>query len=239
MIIMNSTEPATEMLYGGVDPRDLPRYSYSEAARATGVPATTIAAWVRGQDYTLKHGGKAFFRPVIDRPGAGRLSFYNLIEVHVLRSLRTKHAVRLQHVRQAAELAEVEYGLAKLLLSEQLRFGAGELFLEHYGKIVQLSRSEQMVLHSVLFSHLDRIEFGSGGLPRDFSPLERITLTGRKLLLVSPVISFGRPIVRRIGVTTRAIAERINLGESAEEVSGDYGLEADELNEALAYESAA
>jgi uncharacterized protein (DUF433 family) len=236
---MNSAEHTTDLIYGGVDPRDLPRYSYSEAARATGVPASTIAASVRGQDYTLKRGGKAFFRPVIERPGEGRLSFYNLIEVHVLRSLRTKHAVRLQHVREAAEIAEAEFKLPKLLLSEQLRFGAGDLFLEQYGRIVQLSRAEQMVLHTLLFSHLDRIEFGAGGLPRDFSPLERITLTGRKLLLVSPVISFGRPIVRRVGITTRAIAERINLGESADDVRDDYGLEPDELNEALAYESAA
>lgn len=236
---MNSADQTTDLIYGGVDPRDLPRYSYSEAARATGVPASTIAAWVRGQDYTLKRGGKGFFRPVIERPGEGRLSFYNLIEVHVLRSLRTKHAVRLQHVREAAEIAEAEFNLPKLLLSEQLRFGAGDLFLEQYGRIVQLSRAEQMVLHTLLFSHLDRIEFGAGGLPRDFSPLERITLTGRKLLLVSPVISFGRSIVRRVGITTRAIAERINLGESADDVREDYGLEPDELNEALAYESAA
>ena len=236
---MNAAERTTDGIYGGVDPRDLPRYSYSEAARATGVPATTIGAWVRGQDYTLKHGGKAFFRPVIERPGEGRLSFYNLIEVHVLRSLRTKHAVQLHHVREAAEIAEAKFNLPKLLLSEQLRFGAGDLFLEQYGRIVQLSRAEQMVLQSLLYTHLARIEFGAGGLPRDFSPLERITLTGRKLLLVSPVISFGRPIVRRVGVTTMAIAERINLGETADDVRNDYGLEPDELREALAYESAA
>ncbi|CAN5461143.1 hypothetical protein BH09GEM1_BH09GEM1_34110 [soil metagenome] len=236
---MKPAQQTTDAIYGGADPRDLPRYSYSEASRATGVPASTIAAWVRGQDYTLRHGGKAFFRPVIERPGEGRLSFYNLIEVHVLRSLRTKHAVQLQHVREAPEIAEAKFNLPKLLLSDQLRFGAGDLFLAQYGRMVQLSRAEQLVLQSLLITHLDRIEFGSGGLPLDFSPLERITLTGRKLLLVSPVISFGRPIVRRLGVTTRAIAERINLGESAEDVRSDYGLQPDELSEALAYESAA
>lgn len=225
-------------LYGGSDPRDLPRYSYSEAARATGVPASTIAAWVRGMGYAIK-GGKGFFKPVIERPGEGRLSFYNLIEVHVLRSLRTKHAVKLQHVREAAAVAEQEYNIPKLLLSEQLRFAAGELFLEHYGRIVQLSRAEQLALQGMLNSQLRRIEFGAGGLPLDFSPLERVTLTGRKLILVSPTISFGRPIVRRVGVTTRSIADRINAGESARDVCDDYGLEPDELTEALAYESAA
>jgi uncharacterized protein (DUF433 family) len=237
---MNTPESADgrNFLYGGSDPRDLPRYSYSEAARATGVPASTIAAWVRGMGYGIK-GGRGFFKPVIERPGEGRLSFYNLIEVHVLRSLRTRHAVRLQHVRDAAAIAEREFDIPKLLLSEQLRFGAGDLFLEQYGRIVQLSRAEQLVLQSVLTSHLQRIEFGEGGLPTDFSPLERITLSGRKLLLVSPTISFGRPIVRRLGVTTRVIADRINAGETQRDVCEDYGLETDELTEALAYESAA
>ena len=232
-----SSRAATE-LYGGADPRDLPRYSYSEAARATSVPATTIAAWVRGQGYSRKKG-KGFFRPVIARPGEGRLSFYNLIEVHVLRSLRTRHAIQLQHVREAAAIAEAKFDIQKLLLSEQLRFGAGELFLEQYGRIVQLSRAEQLAMHSILNLHLGRIQFERDGLPKDFSPLERLESTERKLLLISPTISFGRPIVRRVGVTTRAIADRINAGESAESVCVDYELERDELTEALAYESAA
>ena len=237
---MTSFNPSAEtnFLYGGVDPRDLPRYSYPEAARATGVPASTIAAWVRGMGYGRKND-RGFFRPVIERPGDGRLSFYNLIEVHVLRSLRTKHAVKLNHVREAAEVAETKFNIPKLLLSEQLRFGAGQLFLEQYGKITHLTLSEQLTLGTLLVTYLDRIEFGDGGLPKDFSPLERLTQTGRKLILVSPTISFGRPIVRRLGITTHAIAERINAGESEQSVSEDYGLEPAELTEALAYESAA
>lgn len=233
----NASEDSN-FIYGGADPRDLPRYSYPEAARATGVPASTIAAWVRGMGYNRKHD-RGFFRPVIERPGEGRLSFYNLIEVHVLRSLRTKHAVKLEHVRQAAEVAEKKFNIPKLLLSDQLRFGAGELFLEQYGRITHLTPAEQLTLGNLLSTYLDRIEFGEGGFPKDFSPLERLTPTGQKLILVSPFISFGRPIVRRLGITTHAIAERINAGESERSVLEDYGLEPAELTEALAYESAA
>lgn len=223
-------------LYGGKDPRDLARYSYSEAARATGVPASTIASWVRPKS-TRRVGGD-FFRPVIERPGEGRLSFYNLIEVHVLRSLRTKHSVQLEHVRRAAEVAEAEYRIPKLLLSEELRFAAGHLFLERYGQIVQLSPVEQLVIKEVFEAYMNRIEF-EGGVPSDFSPLERLTETGRKLILVSPFISFGRPVIRRLGITTHAIAERINAGDSESEVIEDFGLLPAELKEALAYESAA
>lgn len=229
-------ERASNDLYGGKDPRDLARYSYSEAARATGVPASTIASWVKTKSTRRSEGG--FFQPVIERPGEGRLSFFNLIEVHVLRSLRTKHSVQLEHVRQAAKVAEAQYKIQKLLLSEQLLFAAGHLFLEQYGQIVQLSPVEQLVIKEVFETYMSRIDF-DGGLPSDFSPLERLTETGRKLILVSPFVSFGRPVVRRLGITTHAIAERINAGDSEGEVLEDFGLLSAELKEALAYESAA
>ena len=227
---------ASNDLYGGKDPRDLARYSYSEAARATGVPASTIASWVKAK--STPEGGVGFFRPVIERPNEGKLSFFNLIEVHVLRSLRTIHSVQLEHVRRAAEVAEAQYRIPKLLLSEQLRFAAGHLFLERYGEIVQLSPVEQLVMKEVFESYMKRIEF-EGGVPSDFSPLERLTETGKKLILVSPLISFGRPIIRRLGITTHVIAERINAGDSENEVIEDFGLLPAELKEALAYESAA
>jgi uncharacterized protein (DUF433 family) len=239
--MISQDAPGTDSLislYGGKDPRDLPRYTYPEAARATGVPASTIGAWVRGQEYARKND-RGFAVPVISKPGEGRLSFFNLIEVHVLRGLRTKHAVKLEHVRQAAIIAEKKYKVKKLLISEQLRFDAGGLFLEQYGQLEQLTPAEQYAMKEVLGAYLDRIDFGEGGLPKDFSPLERLAPTGRRLILVSPLISFGRPIIKRLGVTTQTIADRFNAGESEGSIIEDYGLEQAELKEALAYESAA
>jgi len=36
-------------IYGGKDPRILPRYSIAEAAQYVRVPVTTLAMWVRGR----------------------------------------------------------------------------------------------------------------------------------------------------------------------------------------------
>jgi uncharacterized protein (DUF433 family) len=226
-------------LYGGSDPRELPRYTRPEAERATGVPATTIAAWVRGYTYARKHD-RVRSEPVIRAPDeSGRLSFNNLIEVHVLRSLRVRHDVRLDRVREALQVAESRFGIPRLLISEQLRFEAGRLFLEHYGTVSELTRSEQIGIRGILDAYLKRIDFGEAGLPRDFYPLERVSESGRKLILVSPLVSFGRPVIKRLGVSTHIIADRLNAGESEDSVMGDYGLERDELGEAAAYESAA
>lgn len=229
-------------LYGGKDPRDLPRYTYSEAARATRVPASTIAAWVRGQSFRRKAGGSGYSEPVIERPDADddRLSFYNLIEVHILRVIRRHDdPVKLNIVREARAVAQDRHGISRLLIHEDLRWAAGQLFLDQLGKLDHLSRTEQIVMREILLDSLNRITFDNNKLPTDFSPVERLTPNaGKKLILVSPMISFGRPIVRRLGISTRSIADRLNAGETPEAVEADYTLEHAELEEALAYEAA-
>ena len=61
------------------------------------------------------------------------LSFWNLIESHVLRSLRTEHGVFVNALRDALDFSEKELGINRLLLNEKLRTGAGVIFLKRYG----------------------------------------------------------------------------------------------------------
>lgn len=194
---------------------------------------------MRGQEYPRKYG-RGYSAPVIQGPADSGLSFNNLIEIHVLRSLRTKHEVRLDRVREALTVAESEYGISRLLISDQLRFDAGQLFLERYGEFLELNRTQQIAMRAMVEGFLKRIDFGSDGLPKDFYPATR-TASGstRKLILVSPVISFGRAVVGRLGVSTHIIADRLNAGEPEQSVIDDYGLQREELEEAAAYEAAA
>ena len=60
-----------------------------------------------------------------------------------------------------------------------------------------------------------------------------------KPIAIDPTIAFGRPVVRRIGVSTRAIAERIDAGETVDELAADYDLSPTEIEEAVLYERAA
>ena len=41
------------------------------------------------------------------------------------------------------------------------------------------------------------------------------------------------------GISTAAIVERVNAGETEEEIAKDYGLDYEEVKEALVYEQAA
>lgn len=233
--------PEDLALYGETDPRDQPWYTYPEAARATGIPPSTLRAWTVGQQYRRK-ADRAFFHPVISRPSEAdpRLSFTNLIEAHVLRALRTTHAVNLGYIRDAIELAEKEFGIDRLLIRPELRASAGELFLDRYTELLELSGAAQTVMRVMVGEYLQRVSFDETRLPVEFRPFSRKpTDASRDLISLSPYVGFGRPLIRRLGISTQAIVQRLDAGEAAVEVIRDYGLSEDELEEAILYEAAA
>lgn len=228
-------------LYGDTDPRSQPWYTYPEATRATGIPPSTLRAWTVGQRYKRKHD-RGFFEPVIPRPSKQdpRLSFTNLIEAHVLRALRTVHEVQLGYIREAVEVAQAEYGIERLLISPDLRTSAGQLFLDHYTGLLELSKAKQLVLKEILDQFLERVEFDDSKLPVEFHPFARIPKNANlELISLSPFVSFGRPLIRRVGVSTQAVMQRLEAGEPFQEVRDDYGLRTEEIEEAVLYEAAA
>jgi uncharacterized protein (DUF433 family) len=58
-------------------------------------------------------------------------------------------------------------------------------------------------------------------------------------IAIDPRISFGRPVVISRGISTAAIAERIDAGETVEALAADYELTVDEIEQAVIYERAA
>jgi uncharacterized protein (DUF433 family) len=228
-------------LYGATDPRDQPWYTYPEAARATAIPVSTLRAWTVGQGYRRKDD-RGFFRPVISRPSDSdpRLSFTNIIEAHVLRALRTVHEAKLGYIREALEVAEEEFGIERLLISPGLRTSAGQLFLDRYTELLELSKGKQLTMRGVPGEYLQRVHFDESRLPVEFHPFSRMpSNTTRELISLSPYVSFGRALIRRVGVSTQAVAQRLEAGEPADEVMEDYGLRSEELHEAVLYEAAA
>ena len=97
-------------IYGGKRPRDLPFYSVAEAARIVRVPAGTLRTWVLGRPYPTS-GGKKQWPPLIRAadPKAKRVSFANLVELHVLSVLRGKK-VRVDRIRSATAFIRKEMG---------------------------------------------------------------------------------------------------------------------------------
>ncbi len=223
------------------DPRDTPAYTLLEAARYLKLPAATLRSWVAGRPYP-RASGVAHFQPLIRPPSRQPpvLSFLNLIEAHVLRSLRTEHGVSLKDMRKALAYAERSLDIERLLLSKQLCTEAGRVFLDQYGKLIELSASGQIAMRKLFEEHLKRVEWGELQFPIRLYPfLSSSSDSAARPIAIDPEIAFGRPIVLRKGISTQAIADRIDAGETVDELASDYGLEPHEIEEAVLYERAA
>jgi len=56
---------------------------------------------------------------------------------------------------------------------------------------------------------------------------------------IDALVALGRPIVRRMGISTAAIADRIDAGESFSALAEDYDLSPEEIEQAVLYSRAA
>lgn len=224
-----------------IDSRDTAAYTLAEAARYLRLPAATLRSWVLGRQYPTADGSNRF-RPLI-RPASRRpplLSFWNLIEAHVLRSLRTEHGVPVKALRSAIAYAEGELGIDRLLLREELCTHAGRVFLERYGELIELSASGQLAIQRVFEEHLKRVEWDSSSFPVRLYPFLSSSAPGEgRPIAIDARIAFGRPVVARKGISTSAIVERIDARESIDDVAADYDLDPTEIEQAVLYERAA
>ena len=87
------------------DLRDRPAYGLAEASRYLKLAAATLRSWLVGRKYP-KGDGTGHWKPLIlpSQMDPLLLSFWNLVEAHVLRALRTSTAcgrcVQARHVNQ-------------------------------------------------------------------------------------------------------------------------------------------
>lgn len=224
-----------------IDVRNQPAYSLAEAARYLRLPPGTLRSWVVGRAYPTASGQKTFaplIRPAQKEPLV--LSFWDLVEAHVLRALRTDHGVPVDRVRKALRYAEAKEGIDKLLLRKDLLAGAGRLFLERYGELVELTASGQLAMQKVFEQHLKRVEWDADRFPGRLYPFVASEgLSGERSIAIDPNVAFGRPTIRRAGVSTQAIAARLDAGESVDDLAADYGLTPSEIEYAAVYERAA
>lgn len=223
------------------DIRDQPTYTVAEASRYLKVAPATLRSWIMGRAYP-KASGLASFQPLIRPPikEPHMLSFWNLIEAHVLRSLRADHDVSMDALRKALNYAERTQDIDRLLLRPELRTDAGRLLLERYGQLIELSASGQIAMRHLFNEHLARVQWDDWKFPVRLYPFSSSsTPADSRPIAIDAQIAFGRPVVASRGVTTGAIAERIDAGETAADLADDYDLSEREIEEAVLYEWAA
>ncbi len=210
------------------DVREFPRYSVREAAFYLRIPYTTLHAWTRGQNYVTATGTHRRFRSLItlaDKKN-GLLSFYNLVEAHILRAT-TERGVPFKNVRKALDYINGAIPGAHPLLSHDFETSGKELFVNHLGETLNATAHGQLIMREILEKYLKLIPRDGKGLPLRVLPIDS------KRLAIDPLFSSGKPIVKDRGVAASVLWGRSKSGEPIVEIAKDYGLTEIEAKEAI------
>jgi uncharacterized protein (DUF433 family) len=220
--------------------RDVAAYTLAEAAHYLRLPAATLRSWVLGRQYPTAEGSGQF--PALIRPASRRPPLLSLEPDRgaCARSLRSEHGVSVKALRGALGYAQKELRIDRLLLRPELRTHAGKVFLDRYGELIDLTASGQLAMRRMLEEHLERVEWDSSRLPKRLYPfLSAAAPSDDRPIVIDPRIAFGRPVVARKAITTSAIIERIDAGETLKDIAADYDLGPMEIEQAILYERAA
>lgn len=236
--------------YRGRDPRQIPAYTIFDASRYLQIPERTIRNWAYGYRYATQAGGRRHTAPLIEIESSADhdLSFFNLIELHVLSALRREHQVQMPKIRSAVDYLKKELRSARPLIDEEMETDGTNIFVTKLGSLINVSQNGQLAMKALLQAHLMRIERDSEGLAKRLFPFtrrraelkdaDRIAHAPR-IVAMDPSIAFGRPVIAGSRVPTIEIFERFNAGESPEDLAADFGRRLDEIHEAIRCETSA
>ncbi len=208
--------------------REFPRYSISEAALYVRIPATTLHAWTQGQDYIASTGVHRTFKPLIELADKSHklLSFYNLVEAHILRST-TNRGIPFKNIRKALNYVHETIPGKHPLLAHEFEISGKELFIRHLGDTINATRHGQLAMRVVLEQYLKLIPRDAYGLPMRVFPIDS------KRIEIDPLFSSGKPVVKNRGITAAVLSGRNRSGESISQIATDYGLTEIEVQEAI------
>ena len=191
----------------------------------------TVRYWAVGR------GGSA---PLIDVPRRDPtlLSFLNLTEIHVLAAIRRKHQVKMRSIRSAIDyLARHAQGAQDKrhpLISRQFETDGLDLFIERYGKLINISKSGQTAMRRIIAGALRRIDRDPSGVPIKLYPFTRNEVDELPtMVVIDPEVSAGRPVIAGTGLATHLIAERYKAGESINDLANDHERGTEEIEEAI------
>ncbi len=227
------------------DVRKAPAYSVAEAAHYLRMPEETLRSWVVGRTYPVSGQSKRS-RPLIflDDPKRQYLSFINLVEAHVLAAIRRRHGVKLPKVRKALDYVKNRFGIERPLVDEAFQTDGLNLFVDHYGALINASQEGQQAMKEILGVYLKRIEWDAKGFPIKLYPFTRETEAvaapafDPRVVVMSPNVSFGRPVIAGTGIPVSSIYERYRAGDSVAELARDFRLESGAIEEAIRCEAA-
>jgi uncharacterized protein (DUF433 family) len=201
----------------------LPAYQVAEAATYAKISPQTVAVWHRIEAALLKR-----------RDTRIALSYMQLIEVAVVAAFR-KAGIPMSRIRAARAYAAHELKSEYPFAEYRFKENGKHLFLDSKqiagvkeNTVVQADQEGQLAWESVI-GRLNEFEYDAPGIV-----LKWHVAGVSSPIIIDPRISFGTPAIK--GTPTWIIRGRYNAGESDTDIAEDFGIEKDEVREALKFE---
>ena len=208
-------------------------YSTLDAAHYLRVPHQTLRYWIRGSKAV-----EPIVTPVETNPP--RLSFMNLMECHMLSVMRAQYNLPVPKVRKALKTLAKLFPSPHPLVDTKFETNEVDVFIRNLGnELLNLNKPDEMEFREMLELHMKRIERSAVGVPMFFPFIEKRSSDEPKSIMISPAISFGRPVIAGTGIATAVIASRFHARESIGDLAKEYGRTDKEIEEAIRWESRA
>ena len=211
-----------------LDAREIPAYTVGEAAHYLGLPKSTLRSWFAGQ-----RGFRAVIRPA--DPKVLGLSFTNLVEAYVLTAIRRKHQVALPTIRRGLDYLVRKLGAKRPLLEQQFATNGVDLFVDHLGTIINISRDGQVEMADLIRAYLERIDRDAKGVPIKLYPFMRTQAPREqpRTVVIDPRVSFGRPVIAGTGIPTAVLAEQFKAGDPVHVLAKEYSADEEAVWDAI------
>lgn len=217
---------------------DIGMYQSSEAGRLVGLNTTRVRRWLKGYNY---YNGSDIhhIRPVLHRSAAKEssnyASFFDLIDLLFAKQF-LDNGISLQRLRKSLDEATKVLGTNHF--ARETFFSDGKnIYLKvrkHDGNLLQLLSGGQWVIAPIIMQLAKQIVFDHHtGLARRWMPQ-----AGGGLVILDPLISFGRPSIKK-GIDTASIYDLyVAEGESIARVCSWMKLTPQEVEAAVSFETA-
>jgi uncharacterized protein (DUF433 family) len=210
------------------DPRSVSAYTVAEAAALVRVPVSTLKTWIHGDNPSSRG------LLVLPRAKPRLLAFSHLVEAFVLAAIRRGHGVALQRVRRAIGYVQRELHVERPLIHAKFKTDGVDLFVEHWGKLVNASKHGQVAMRGALETSLRRVDWDRNGLAVRIFPLVRSAAEQQpKSIVIDPERGFGRPTLAGTGIRVDVVVERYRAGESPAELAADYRVSVERIDDAV------
>lgn len=215
-------------------------YSFSEAARLTGIESSQLRRWLRGYAYRPKgEQEKRTAPPLWHSPlqdeDLDALSFGDLLEVRFVEAFR-KHGVTLQTIRAAARHARELFSTDYPFTSRRFRTDGRDVFAEAIREtgeteVMDLAKKQYVFEKVVRPSLYTGIEFGPDEMATRWFPV-----SNSKAVVLDPQIAFGKPIVTDVGIRTDILYEAFQAEQDKHLVARLYVVPVAAVDHAIRFE---